>query len=294
MSPSPQELARRASGETGLEFEGSEGLDGEGRRWIDLYPAGHPTGHTFALRTSLGWRRLDITFRPGRFAGELLETMGRADETGRRAFASILGVCRADGADVTFGVNGQAADPADAGVWTPPWRNLELSIRRGMLAINEGDPAEDRRVVELWASRAAAAITAILPLETEAMEQDLVSAETTGLPEGAKMRVEVNRYERDRRNRAAALAIHGYACKACDLDMAQRYGPAATRLIEVHHVTPVSEVGEGYVIDPATDLVPLCPNCHSVAHRRSPPYAVDEIRSMLGLVMTQPAAAAPQ
>jgi 5-methylcytosine-specific restriction protein A len=90
----------------------------------------------------------------------------------------------------------------------------------------------------------------------------------------------VNRYERDRRNRAAALAIHGYVCKACDLEMSDRYGPDAAGLIEVHHVTPVSEVGPGYIIDPRTDLVPLCPNCHSVAHRRSPPFSVDELRDM--------------
>jgi len=90
----------------------------------------------------------------------------------------------------------------------------------------------------------------------------------------------VNRYERDRRNRAAALAIHGYLCKACDLDMGLRYGPAAAGLIEVHHVTLVSEVGPGYIIDPRNDLLPLCPNCHSVAHRRSPPFSVDELREM--------------
>jgi 5-methylcytosine-specific restriction enzyme A len=102
-----------------------------------------------------------------------------------------------------------------------------------------------------------------------------------GLPEGAKLRIEVNRYERDRRNRAAALAINGYACKACDIDMNASYGEAAVGLIEVHHVTPVSVLGPDYRINPATDLVPLCPNCHAVAHRRVPPYSVEEIRAML-------------
>jgi hypothetical protein len=29
------------------------------------------------------------------------------------------------------------------------------------------------------------------------------------------------------------------------------------------------------------DLVPLCPNCHAVAHRRNPPFSVDEIRDLL-------------
>lgn len=282
MSLEPTELARRVSGETGLEFAGSEGVDGERRRWIELNPAGHPVSQTFTLRIALGWRRLDMVFRPGRFAGELLNAMGHTDETGRRAFASVLKVCADAGADVAMTVNGIPQDPSATATWASEWRSMELSIGKGMLAINDGNEADDGRIVALWASRAAAAITAILPLETDAMDGEDTSPEVGGLPEGAKTRIEVNRYERDRRNRAAALAIHGYNCKACDLDMGERYGAVAVGFIEVHHVTPVSEVGDGYIIDPATDLIPLCPNCHSVAHRRSPPYSVTEIRQMIG------------
>lgn len=63
--------------------------------------------------------------------------------------------------------------------------------------------------------------------------------------------------------------------------MGERYGSAAAGLIEVHHVTPVSQLGEDYIIDPRTDLMPLCPNCHSVAHRRNPPFSIDDLREML-------------
>lgn len=100
----------------------------------------------------------------------------------------------------------------------------------------------------------------------------------SGFPEGAKLPITVNRYERDRRNRAAALAIHGFRCKACDRLMSDHYGEIAATLIEVHHLTPVSELGPGYIINPATDLAPLCPNCHAVAHLRSPPFTVEELR----------------
>lgn len=282
MSPDPRSLAERVSAETGLEFSGAEGRDGDGSRWLELQPAGHPAGQTFTLRTVVGWRRIDVHFRPGNFAGDLMDAMGEAGEGGRRAFRAILDVCREDGAEVILTVNGIARDPADPMIWESPWRSVGLVIRRGMLSINEGNAAEDARLIEVWASRAAAAVLAILPLETEGEEAE-EEADVIGLPEGAKSRIEVNRYERDRRNRAAALAIHGYVCKACDLDMGERYGLAAAGLIEVHHVTPVSMVGDGYIIDPRTDLVPLCPNCHSVAHRRTPPYSVDDLRQMLQL-----------
>lgn len=279
MSPDPRSLAERVSAETGLEFSGTEGRDGNGSRWLELSPAGHPATQTFTLRTLVGWRRIDVHFRPGSFAGELMEAMGNADETGRRTFQSVLAACRTDGAEIALSINGSPCDPNDAAIWASPWRSLEFSIRRGMLAINQGDAAADMRQIELWSSRAAASVVALLPLQAQDREPNEVP-ELAGLPEGAKIRVEVNRYERDRRNRAAALAIHGYRCKACDLDMGERYGADAAGLIEVHHVTPVSEVGPAYIIDPNTDLVPLCPNCHAVAHRRSPPFSIDELRCM--------------
>ena len=48
--------------------------------------------------------------------------------------------------------------------------------------------------------------------------------------------VAVNRYERDRRNRAAAIAIHCLGCRHA-ADMGTRYGEAASGFIEVHHLT---------------------------------------------------------
>jgi len=283
MLPDPRSLAERISAETGLEFAGREGRDGDGTRWLELQPAGYPPGQTFTLRTLIGWRRLDVHFRPGNFAGDLMSAMGSADETGRRTFRTILDVCREAEAEIVLTINGTTYLPDDSAIWEAPWRSLGLGVRKGMLAINEGNAEEDMRQIELWTSRVAAAVLALLPLEMEDEGQE-ASPEVIGLPEGAKVRVEINRYERDRRNRAAALAIHGYSCKACKLDMGERYGSVAAGLIEVHHVTPVSQLGEGYIIDPRTDLAPLCPNCHSVAHRRTPPWSIDDLREMLASV----------
>ncbi|MBY6082744.1 HNH endonuclease [Ruegeria arenilitoris] len=83
-----------------------------------------------------------------------------------------------------------------------------------------------------------------------------------------------------RRNRAAALAIRGNACLACGIYFGRTYGPQVDGYIEVHHVVPVSQLGRDYVINPKEDLVPLCPNCHSVAHRRNPPFTVDDIKRL--------------
>jgi predicted HNH restriction endonuclease len=90
-------------------------------------------------------------------------------------------------------------------------------------------------------------------------------------------------YERDPKYRRQALAIHGLTCKACDENMAERYGAYAHGLIHVHHVVPVSTYDAPCKIDPGTDLVPVCPNCHAVIHRKKArTLTIAEVRAMLG------------
>lgn len=279
MSLKPEHLARLITEQTALAFEASTGIDSDGQRWYLLRPAGLPARNAFGIRTTLGWRRLWVDFEPGTFAGELLSNMGHADETGRAAFRAVLQNCQEVGAEITFHVNGEPFSFLDEDVWRQRWSLLKLSLTKGRLELGTPEGEPDLDIICSWTRRFCAAVVAILPLEDVAptYEQNL-----TGYPEGALSTVHVNRYERDRRNRAAAISIHGACCQACGMDFGIRYGDVAAGLIEVHHSTPVSELESAYVIDPARDLVPLCPNCHAVAHRCDPPLTVDHIKSMLG------------
>ena len=264
----PQHLAKVISGETGLEFEAGTGLDSEGQRWYLLRPRGLPADHTFGMRTTLGWRRIRIDFEPGKFAGSLLADMGNVDVEGRSAFHAVLTDSHRLGAQIDLEVNGVPFSFDSDDVWTLTWGRLALSMKKGQLELGIDEGESDAHIVCRWTGRFAAAVVAILPTE----EADgSVESEVIGYPEGALTTVQTNRYERDRRNRAAAIAIHGTACKVCGLEMGTRYGPVAAGFVEIHHITPVSKLGDGYVIDPARDLVPLCPNCHAIAHRRDPP-----------------------
>ena len=105
--------------------------------------------------------------------------------------------------------------------------------------------------------------------------------EAPGFPEGAVSKVLVNKYERDPRNRMAAIKIHGYKCLACDFDFQDKYGSLGQEFIVVHHLTPVSKLGEGYVVNPETDLSPLCANCHAMVHRHNPPLLPGELRQII-------------
>lgn len=103
-----------------------------------------------------------------------------------------------------------------------------------------------------------------------------------GLPEGAKKSVTVNRYERSQINRRKCLEAHGAACAVCNIDFGVFYGNIGEGFIHVHHVTPVSAIGTDYVVNPVTDLVPVCPNCHAMLHRGvSVPRTVDQLRALL-------------
>ena len=99
--------------------------------------------------------------------------------------------------------------------------------------------------------------------------------------EGTLERVEVNRYERDRRARRLCLARWGYRCSVCDLDFGERYGDLGQDFIHVHHTMELSSVGPGYRVDPVNDLRPVCPNCHAMVHRHRPALTVDELRQIL-------------
>ena len=93
----------------------------------------------------------------------------------------------------------------------------------------------------------------------------------------------VTTYERNPRYRRQAIAIHGLRCMACDLDMGEIYGPLGEGLIHVHHVEPVSTFEAPKRIDPACDLVPVCPNCHSVIHRKkTSTLSITALRAALG------------
>jgi 5-methylcytosine-specific restriction protein A len=105
--------------------------------------------------------------------------------------------------------------------------------------------------------------------------------EVSGFPEGAVSHVTVNKYERDPRNRKIAIQIHGKKCMVCEFDFEATYGHVGDEYIVIHHTTPVSAMGEDYKVNPATDLVSLCANCHAMVHRRNPPYSVEELRIFL-------------
>jgi hypothetical protein len=101
------------------------------------------------------------------------------------------------------------------------------------------------------------------------------------LVEGLQTYDLVNSYERNPEARRQCLAHYGRICQVCETDLYSVYGEFGPRIIQVHHLRPLSAIGGEYEVDPIRDLVPVGPNCHSVLHQRTPPFTIDELRSML-------------
>ncbi len=91
-------------------------------------------------------------------------------------------------------------------------------------------------------------------------------------------------YETDRKilvwKRNASLAKKckqrdNFTCRACGFKLKLK----GRHIVECHHTVMVSE-GEREVS--LNELITLCPTCHRIAHTRSEPYSLDELREIVG------------
>lgn len=99
--------------------------------------------------------------------------------------------------------------------------------------------------------------------------------------EGALTQIIVNKYERNIKARQKCLEVYGYTCRICNENLEDKYGELGKEFIHVHHIIPLNEIKEEYDLDPLTDLIPICPNCHAIIHRKNPAYTPDEIKAIL-------------
>jgi 5-methylcytosine-specific restriction protein A len=118
---------------------------------------------------------------------------------------------------------------------------------------------------------------------TDAWEDPDELGDSPSFSEGAKKNITVNSYERDPNARAHCLQHYGYTCKVCGMDFESTYGILGKNFIHVHHLIPLSDIGNGYETNPIEDLIPICPNCHAMIHKMDHTTAdsIDELRFII-------------
>lgn len=237
-----------------------------------LRPIDLERGHGFFVAIARTPRQVTASVHFDPHAGRLFRLMSEADDASKAAMTSMADSAHTAGL-TAYCIIEPSDEVAQARIGGQ-WKSLEVEVSARLP--QKLETAAIRCITVDTVSYAFA-----MPLCLLQIEEISPTSNMTGYPEGAVTRIEVNRYERSPANRAACLAFHGTKCLGCGFDFGLRYGSIASGFIEVHHAVPISAMGGSYIINPVTDLVPLCSNCHSVVHRVEPPLSVSELRSIL-------------
>lgn len=122
-------------------------------------------------------------------------------------------------------------------------------------------------------------------IAAEIPEESIIYPEVVSgvqLVEGGKKQITINAYERNPYARKKCIEYFGAKCVICGFDFAKVYGDDFSGIIHVHHIKPLSEISDEYIIDPIRDLVPVCPNCHLVIHSKPDGvYTIEEIKQLM-------------
>jgi len=101
------------------------------------------------------------------------------------------------------------------------------------------------------------------------------------LTEGAVHKVTVNAYERNPEARSKCLEHYGFNCSVCGFNFERAFGEIGQGFIHVHHLKPLSTMKKRYRVDPIKDLRPVCPNCHAMLHKKTPPFSIDDLSAII-------------
>ncbi len=196
------------------------------------------------------------------------------DRVGGRHYLQVL----RDQAAVDRGLLGSAVAGLELG-------QLDLGeggrLTKGYAAGNIAATRYARNVVPPEA-QVRADLTSYLELYRRLVEAREAVGEGVGeeLPPGVSPGEEARKYRWHRRaERNSKLArdakrYHGYTCQACGFNFRNKYGNLAKEYVEAHHLVPFAALAarpEVAVLDPRSDFVVLCANCHRVAHMKDGP-----------------------
>jgi 5-methylcytosine-specific restriction protein A len=236
-----------------------------------ITPSDHHANEAFAIHFQPGWRSAEAVLSPGSFAGAMVRSMGKAGEQEKLLFAGYVSALQKDGVQVSMSINGGSVNPSDTAGWATDWNAFSISLRKTALVFDLNNDKELLPVADLLVTPLAG--MAIALVGTEKIDDE-------GEIEGAAVQYLATRYERSKLNRDACIRFHGTDCAGCGFSFGKFYGDAGEGYIEVHHIESVATSGVRRV-DPVTDLVPLCSNCHSFVHKFTPPLPIGELRDLV-------------
>lgn len=218
--------------------------------------------------------RLVIEMYPQKHGGYILDEMAEAEDYKRKRFSLCKEMLEDKGAKIKLLVNGGNLVVNE---WPRLWRSFLCKLV--LVPIPDTDSQNKNfDIVSEWTIYSFDLIFSLLTItDINDEERNVTSIQTEGTPS----EIRSIRYERNPINRQLCLYRKGYNCAVCGMNFYDVYGDIGFHFIEVHHITPVSAMKPGLEFDVDRDLVPLCPNCHAMVHRKNPPYSVEEMKHFL-------------
>lgn len=251
--------------------------------WVRVTPKGEK-GQMFSVKvTNRSNVRLVIDFEPEVFSANIVASMGAATIDARGKFAELIELQRRRGAEITLSVNDQLLTGRVDQMW--PEETWKKMIYRATVVLPHDkvdDPVAIAGFVTEWGCLVMATFLSLLKISLVDENSDN-DCPLESECEGGKFLIQTTRYERSAVNRFLCISRHGEKCLVCGFDFEKFYGRIGAGFIHVHHIVPVSDMGAGYTVDPDKDLIPVCPNCHAMLHRKHPPFTPNELRMMLDL-----------
>lgn len=216
--------------------------------------------------------RLIVEIYPQKHGGYILNEMALASAEKRKCFFAYKQMLMDKGARIKFLVNNNTLTEDD---WPAIWKSFYSKIT--IIPIPESTDSNFAVILE-WMQHGIDLVFSLLTISDVNIDNEYSQAVQT---EGTPQEIKSIRYERNPINRELCIHMKGHTCAVCGMNFFDTYGIIGKDFIEVHHTTPVSEMDENFVLDIERDLVPLCSNCHSMIHRKKPPYSIHEMKMIL-------------
>lgn len=235
---------------------------------IEYFFADLPRANTFYFDLAMGWQIFKITARPGAFSRDLLRAMRLKGSEDSSTFLRIYKAIGTSKVRNSLKINGTIVDVEAPAIWANDWSTFEWTIEPEPSQFSGREEDERLQIITDTLLRCIGAIVSLVPIHGVAKL------------EGGQVMRTVESYERDQSLRDDCLKFYGFTCQVCEFDFEEEYGHEGKGFIEVHHIERLAD-RQLSETNPITDLIPLCANCHRMAHRRVPPYTPAEIKEMI-------------
>lgn len=157
-------------------------------------------------------------------------------------------------------------------------RRQDLNVKNGISTLSGYKKFTTEEIKQIKSIERDSAIPKKNLQKIVQLDLDSTEYENSNDFEGGAKKKLVSYHERNPKLRAKAIQFHGTTCIVCRFDFKKNYGLHGEDYIEVHHKVPIHTFDKSNKVNPETDMVVICANCHRMIHRKKySPLSIEEL-----------------